>query len=69
MPEELQTEVLNTVQAVMLKTTPKKKQHKKERRLPRQALQTAEQSGEGKMATQGGPTDGRAKQRRKDAPI
>ena len=50
----------------MLKTTPKKKQHKKERRLPRQALQTAEQSGEGKTAARGGPADGQAKRRRKD---
>ena len=65
-PEELRMEVRDTVQAVMLKTTPKKsstrKQNgclgrpprrrskaEKERRLPREAPQTAKQSGKGKM--------------------
>ena len=41
-PEELWTEVYNTVQEVVTKTIPKKKKQKKEKRLSEAALQIAE---------------------------
>ena len=41
-PEELQMEVHNTVQEVMTKTIPKKKNYTKARWLSEEALQTAE---------------------------
>ena len=41
-PEELWTEVCNTVQEAVTKTTPKKKKRKKAKWLPEEALQTVE---------------------------
>ena len=41
-PEELWTEVYNTVQEAVTKTIPKKKKQKKAKRLSEEALQTAE---------------------------
>ena len=41
-PEELWTEVHNTVQEVVIKTTPKKKKCKKAKQLSEEALQIAE---------------------------
>ena len=42
MPEELWTEICNTVQEVMIKTTPKKKKCRKAKWLSEEALQIAE---------------------------
>ena len=47
MPDELWTEICNTVQAAMIKTIPKKKKHKKAKWLSEEALQIAEKK-EGK---------------------
>ena len=47
-PEELQMEVHNTVQGVMTKTIPKKKNCTKARWLSEEALQTAEKRREAK---------------------
>ena len=47
LPEELWTEICNTVQAAMIKTIPKKKKHKKAKWLSEEALQIAEKK-EGK---------------------
>ena len=47
-PEELWTEVRNTVQEVVTKTIPKKKKCKKEKWLPEEALQIAEKRREAK---------------------
>ena len=41
LPEELWTEICNTVQAAMIKTIPKKKKHKKAKWLSEEALQVA----------------------------
>ena len=41
MPEELRTEICNTVQEAVTKTIPKKKKCKKEKRLSEEALQIA----------------------------
>ena len=46
MPEELWTEVCNTVQKVITKTTPKKKKCRKEKWLSEEALQIAEKRRE-----------------------
>ena len=46
MPEELWTEVCNTVQKVITKTTPKKKKCRKEKWLSEEALQIAENRSE-----------------------
>ena len=43
MPEELWTEVYNTVQEVVTKTIPKKNKGKKEKWLSEEALQIAEE--------------------------
>ena len=48
MPEELWTEVHNSVQEVMIKTIPKKKKCKKAQRFSEEALQTAEERRERK---------------------
>ena len=47
-PEELWTEARNTVQEVMIKTTPKKKKCKKTKWLSEEALQIAEKRREAK---------------------
>ena len=47
-PEELWTEICNTVQEVMIKTTPKKKKCRKAKWLSEEALQTAEKRKEAK---------------------
>ena len=47
-PEELWTEVCNTVQEAVIKTTPKKKKCKKVKWLSEEALQTAEKRREAK---------------------
>ena len=57
-PEELWTEVGNTVQEVVIKTTPKKKKFKKAKWLFEEALQIAEKREKPK-----------AKEKRKDKPI
>ena len=46
LPEELWTEICNTVQAAMIKTIPKKKKHKKAKWLSEEALQIAEKRKE-----------------------
>ena len=48
MPEELWTEVGNTVQEAVIKTTPKKKKFKKAKWLSEEALQIAEKRREAK---------------------
>ena len=48
MPEELWTEILNTVQEAVTKTIPKKKKYKKEKWLSKEALQRSEKRREGK---------------------
>ena len=48
MPEELQTEVCNTVQEVVTKTIPKKSKCKKTKWLSEEALQIAEKKREAK---------------------
>ena len=48
MPEELWTEVCDTVQEAMIKTIPKKKKHKKAKWLSEEALQIAEKRREAK---------------------
>ena len=48
MPEELWTEVHNTVQAAVIKTIPKKKKCKKAKWLSEEALQIAEKRREAK---------------------
>ena len=48
MPEELWTEVCDTVQEAMIKTTPKKTKHKKAKWLSEEALQIAEKRREAK---------------------
>ena len=48
MPEELWTEVFNTVQEAVTKTTPKKKKCKREKWLSEEALQIAEKRREAK---------------------
>ena len=48
MPEELRTEICNTVQEAVTKTIPKKKKCKKEKRLSEEALQIAEKRREAK---------------------
>ena len=47
LPEELWTEICNTVKAAMIKTIPKKKKHKKAKWLSEEALKIAEKK-EGK---------------------
>ena len=47
-PEELWTEVCDTVQEAMIKTIPKKKKCKKEKWLSEEALQIAEKRREAK---------------------
>ena len=53
MPEELWTEVCNTVQEVLAKTIPKRNKCNRAKWLPEEALQTAEKrremKGKGKM--------------------
>ena len=46
MPEELWTEVHDTVQVAMIKTIPKEKKSKKAKQLSEEALQTAEKRRE-----------------------
>ena len=46
MPEELRTEIGNTVQEAVTKTIPKKMKCKKAKRLSEEALQTAEERRE-----------------------
>ena len=46
MPEELRTEVHDTVQETVIKTIPKKKKRKEVKRLSEEALQTAEKRRE-----------------------
>ena len=58
MPEELWTEVCDTVQEAGIKTIPKKKKCKKAKWMSEEALQIAEKRGEAK-----------AKEKRKDIPI
>ena len=58
MPEELWTEVCDTVQEAGIKTIPKKKKCKKAKWMSEEALQIAEKRGEAK-----------AKEKRKDMPI
>ena len=58
MPDELWTEVRDTVQETEIKTTPKKKKCKKAKWLSEEALQIAEKRREVK-----------AKDKRKDIPI
>ena len=48
MPEELWTEVHDTVKEAVIKTIPKKKKCKKAKRLSEEALQTAEKRREAK---------------------
>ena len=48
MPEELWTEICNTVQEAVNKTIPKKKKYNKEKWLSEEALQIAEQRKEAK---------------------
>ena len=48
MPEELWTEVCDTVQEAVIKTIPKKKKCKKAKRWPEEALQIAEKRTEAK---------------------
>ena len=48
LPEELRTEVHNTVQKAVTKTIPKKKKCKKETWFSEEALQPAEKRGEAK---------------------
>ena len=48
MPEELWTEVHNTVQEAVIKTIPKKKKCKKAKWLSEEALETAEKRREAK---------------------
>ena len=48
MPEDLWTEVHNTVQEAVIKTIPKKKKLKKARQLSEEALQIAEKRREAK---------------------
>ena len=57
-PEELRTEVHNTVHEAVTKTIPKKKEFKKAEWLPEEALQIAEKEEKRK-----------AKDKRKDIPI
>ena len=57
MPEELWTEVRDTVQEALIKTIPKKKKCKKAKWLPEEALQIAEKKAKQK-----------AKEKRKDIP-
>ena len=57
-PEELWTEVRDTVQEAVIKTIPKKKKCKKSKRLSEEALQIAEKRREAKD-----------KEKRKDIPI
>ena len=52
-PEELQTEVCNTVQESVTKTIPKKKKYKKAKWLSEEALQIAEQRREAKGKVEG----------------
>ena len=56
MPEELWTEVHDTVQEALIKTIPKKKKCKKAKWLPEEALQIAEKKQ-------------KAKEKREDTPI
>ena len=58
MPEELWTEVCDTVQEAGIKTIPEKKKCKKAKWMSEEALQIAEKRGEVK-----------AKEKRKDIPI
>ena len=58
MPEELQTEIHNTVQEAVIKTIPKKKKYKNAKWLSEEALQIAEKRREAKD-----------KEKRKDKPI
>ena len=58
MPEELWTEVHDTVQEALIKTIPKKKKCKKAKWLPDEALQIAEERREAK-----------AKEKKKDLSI
>ena len=58
MPEELWTEVCDTVREAMIKTIPKKKKCKKARWLSEEALKIAEKRREAK-----------GKEKRKDIPI
>ena len=48
MPRKLWTEVCNTVQQVLIKTTPKKKKCKKANWLSKEALQRADERREAK---------------------
>ena len=57
-PEELWTEVYNTVQEAVIKTIPKKKKCKKEKWLSEEALQITEKRREAK-----------GKGKRKDIPV
>ena len=52
-PEELWTEVCNTVQEGVIKTTPKKKKCKKAKWLSEEALHTAERRREAKGKVEG----------------
>ena len=52
-PEEIRTEVHNTVQEVVTKTTPKKKKCKKAKQLSEEALQIAEKEEKGKAKEKG----------------
>ena len=52
-PEELQTEVCNTVQESVTKTIPKKKKYKKAKWLSKEALETAEKRKEVKGRERG----------------
>ena len=58
MPEELWTEVCNTVQGAVIKTTPKKKKCKKAKCLSEETLQIAEKRREAQV-----------KEKKKDIPI
>ena len=53
MPQELWTEVRDTVQETVSKTIPKKKKCKKAKRLPEEALQIAEKRREAKKRRKG----------------
>ena len=59
-PEELWTEVHNTIQEAVIKTIPKKKKCKKAKWLSEEALQIAVKRREEKL---------KAKEKRKDRPI
>ena len=59
-PEELWTEVHNTIQEAVIKTIPKKKKCKKAKWLSEEALQVAVKRREEKL---------KAKEKRKDIPI